>query len=271
MKIIGLDIGSITAKLVLFDGEKIAFRQSYNISERSEIVAKKAIEQALAVNSLARSDIDLVVATGYSRESDSYADLQKSTNICLYKGGIALFPEVRTIVEVGAEDATVISLDKTGRLIDYASNDKCAAGAGIFLEAMAEALGLSLDEIVEEAMKAESSVKITSTCTVFAEQEVLSHAFEDPPPSTAEIVAGIHESLVFRIAGLAMKVMTVPPILLCGGVALNKFFVKRFNEQLKTEVNVTEYPQLVAALGAAMIGKNEVLNRRERDYGRSRA
>ena len=110
--------------------------------------------------------------------------------------------------------------------------------------------------MIDQAMKAEKGVPIASTCTVFAEQEVLSTVFETDPPSRSEILAGVHDALASRVVGLAMNVGIKPPIILCGGVANNKAFVKSMNDQMDEVILVPEYPQFVAALGAALIASS---------------
>lgn len=257
----GIDIGSITTKLVMLDEKQVFYRNTSIISDRAEIVAEKSLDQALTDTFLKRDDIDFIVATGSELENNSFVDLQKNTCLCLFTGGMELFPRTRTIVEVGAENTTVIGLNKAGQIRDFAENDKCAAGGGVFLEAMAKALGLSLEEMAEEAMSVEKGVDICSTCTIFAEQEVLSYSFEAHPPPRAEIMAGLHESLASRVAGLAIKVRVVSPLLLCGGVAKNRAFVRSFRTKVKAELYLPETPQFVAALGAAIYGRKQILDK----------
>lgn len=265
MKVIGIDIGSIATKLVLLDGSEAVYRRSLILSERAEIVARKTIEEALRANSLSREAIDLVVATRAGVDTP-FADMQKGMHVCLAAGGRKLFPEIRTIVDVGAENTTVVTLDGQGRIKDFTGNDKCAAGGGVFLESIASAAGLSLEEMIAEAMKADKGMEIASTCTIFAEQEVLSYMFEDPPPPRAEILVGLHESLASRVVGLLGKVGVLSPVLLCGGLALNRAFVRSFKKLLKAEVYLTEEPQFVAALGAALLGRNYILDKKEAAY-----
>lgn len=266
MKFIGIDIGSIATKLVLLDGSEAIYRRSLILSERAEMVARKAIEEALKANSLSREAIDRIVATSRSGVDAPFADMQKGMYVCLAAGGRKLFPEIRTIVDVGAENTTVVTLDGQGRIKDFTGNDKCAAGGGVFLESIAKAMGLSLEEMIAEAMTADKGIEIASTCTIFAEQEVLSYTFEDPPPPRAEILAGLHESLASRVVGLSGKVGVLSPVLLCGGLAMNRAFVKSFKKLVKAEVYLTEEPQFVAALGAALLGRNYILDKKEAAY-----
>ena len=263
MKVIGIDIGSIATKLVLLDGLEVVYRSSLSLSERSEIVARKAIAAALKANSLTRESIDIIVTTGRTGVDTPFADMQKGMYVCLAAGGRKLIPEIRTIIDVGGENTTVVTLDAQGRIKDFTGNDKCAAGGGVFLESIAKAMGLSLEEMIADAMQAEKGIEIASTCTIFAEQEVLSYTFEDPPPPRAEILAGLHESLASRVVGLSGKVGVVAPVLLCGGLALNRAFARSFKNLIKVAVSVTEEPQFVPALGAALLGRNYLLDKKE--------
>ncbi|MBU3947086.1 MAG: hypothetical protein KJ826_02545 [Proteobacteria bacterium] len=269
MKIIGIDIGSIATKLVLLNDTGVVYRESLSISERSETVAAKIIEKALQANSLSRDSIDLIVGTSRSGGDAPFADMKKGLYMCLFKGALELFPDVKTIIDVGAENTTIVTLDKESQIKDFTVNDKCAAGGGVFLEAIAKAMGLSLDEMAAEAMKTEKTIDIASTCTIFAEQEILSYAFEDPPPPRSEILAGLHESLASRVVGLTGKVGVIPPVLLCGGVSLNPAFVRSFKKLINAEVYLTEAPQFVVALGAAVIGRNYILNSKESPHAGS--
>lgn len=265
MKIIGVDLGSISTKLIILDEEKVFFKQLFIMSEKAEIVGAKSIQQALAATSLNRDEIDLIVATGRSRHVSSFADLHKGIHMCLLRGAYEVFPNVRTIIDVGAENSVAISVNNKGQMKSFAGNDKCAAGGGVFLEAMAKVMDISLDEFISEAMKAEEGLNITSTCVIFAEQEALSYSFEHPPPPRAELLAGLHKSLAFRVSGLAMRAGLASPVFLCGGVSMNSAFVRFLKNQLSRDCYVPDDPQYVAALGAAIYGRREFLNNLRRE------
>ncbi len=269
MKAIGIDIGSIATKLILLSDEGVVYRDSLSMPEKSEVVATKAIEKALKTTSLSRDKIDIVVATSRSGGDVSFADIKKGLYMCLFKGGLELFPDVKTIIDVGAENTTIITLDKQSQIKDFTVNDKCAAGGGVFLESIAKAMGLSLEEMAAEAMKTEKTIDIASTCTIFAEQEILSYAFEDPPPPRSEILAGLHESLASRVVGLSGKVGVIPPVLLCGGVSLNPAFVRSFKKLINMQVYLTDAPQYVVALGAAVLGRSHVQTLKKKHYAGS--
>jgi predicted CoA-substrate-specific enzyme activase len=254
VKALGIDVGSLETKVVILENGQVMHRHLISMSAKGEVIAQTAIAEALAGCNLTKEDIDYSILTSHIRMEAGFVDSRKNFLVCLGRGSVSLVPDAKTIIDVGAENVSIVSLDKNGKIRDYARNDKCAAGSGVFLEAMAKMMGLTLEDMISQAMKAEKGAPIASTCTVFAEQEVLSTVFEADPPSRSEILAGVHDALASRVVGLAMNVGIKPPILLCGGVANNRAFVKSMNEQIDGGVLVPESPQFVAALGAALMG-----------------
>jgi len=254
MKTLGIDVGSMETKVVILDNGQVIHRHLTSMSAKGEVIAQTAIDEALAGCNLTKDDLDSSILTSHIRMEAGFVDGRKNYLVCLARGSVSLIPDVKTIIDVGAENVSVVSLDKKGKIRDYARNDKCAAGSGVFLEAIAKMMGLTLEDMIAQAMNAEKGVPIASTCTVFAEQEVLSTVFAADPPSRSEILAGVHDALASRVVGLAMNVGIKPPILLCGGVANNRAFVKSMNGQVDEKIWVPEYPQFVAALGAALTG-----------------
>jgi len=253
VKALGIDVGSLDTKVVILDDGEVMHRHLTSMSAKGEVIAQTAIAEALAGCNLTKDDLDSTILTSHIRMEAGFVDSRKNFLVCLARGSVSLVPDVKTIIDVGAENVSVVSLDKNGKIRDYARNDKCAAGSGVFLEAMAKMMGLTLKDMITQAMKAEKGVPIASTCTVFAEQEVLSTVFEADPPSRSEILAGVHDALASRVVGLAMNVGIKPPILLCGGVANNSAFVKSFRCQVEDEAVLPEFPQFVAALGAGLM------------------
>jgi len=255
LKSLGIDVGSLETKVVILDNGRVMHRHVTSMSAKGEVIAQKAIGEAIADCGLTKDDIDSSTLTSHIRMESGFVDKKKNFLVCLARGSVSLIPEAKTIIDVGAENVSVVSLDKNGKIRDYARNDKCAAGSGVFLEAMAKMMGLTMEDMITQAMKAEKAVPIASTCTVFAEQEVLSTVFEADPPSRSEILAGVHDALASRVVGLTMNVGVKPPILLCGGVANNRAFVKSINKQIEGDVLVPDFPQFVAALGAALMDR----------------
>ena len=174
---------------------------------------------------------------------------------CHSRGVHSLNPGIRLLIDVGGQDSKVIRIGKKGRPEDFELNDKCSAGTGRFLEVMARVLGITIDELGPLALQSDSPSSISSTCTVFAESEVIGHIGAGAKPD--DIAAGIHESMATKIVALAKRVKVVPPVCVTGGVALNPAFRHYLSKHLGTELWIPEEPQLTGALGAAVIALKE--------------
>jgi predicted CoA-substrate-specific enzyme activase len=256
MKAIGLDIGSLTTKVVVMDGDKIESSVIIPSGEEAESTARQAVEQALNGTGANLGD-GYIVSTGIGGKSISFAKQQKSITTCLARGISSLFPSARMLIDMGAESSTILKLNERGRLTDWLGHDKCAAGTGIFLQQMAKLMQMPLEQMAVLSLQAKSAAEITSTCAVFAESEVISHVHRDPPTPREDIVAGVYSSVVGRLMALAKRVGIEKDVAVSGGVALNAGLVKILEAELGLQVLVPEKPQLVAALGAARIaGEN---------------
>ncbi|MBS3947098.1 MAG: 2-hydroxyglutaryl-CoA dehydratase [Dethiobacter sp.] len=246
----GVDLGSITAKCVILrDGcEVLADR----VVKGSMVGggAQKAVEEALALAGVSQEEVAYVVATGYGRVIFAGANEEMSEIGCHGKGAFFQEPAARTVIDIGGQDAKVIRLGAGGRVLNFAMNEKCAAGTGRFLEVMAQALGYPVWELARLGSQATGKVAISSTCTVFAESEIISHLAADK--KVADIVAGIHESIARRIAGLAHRVGLEEKLLVTGGVAQNQGVVAALAERLDRELLVPRFAQVNGALGAAL-------------------
>ena len=200
---------------------------------------------------LTRGDIDALVATGYGRIAVEQADWRITEISCHARGARHLLPGVRTVIDLGGQDAKVISLDDDGRPLDFEMNDRCAAGTGRFFELMSVALNVTLPEFGDIALQAQSPAPISNTCTVFAESEVIGLLAEGR--SVAEIAAGLCESVARRVLQLANRLHVRGPGVFCGGVAYNRGVLAALRRVMGMEVVVPEQPQLVGALGAALL------------------
>ncbi|MFH1351233.1 MAG: acyl-CoA dehydratase activase [Pseudomonadota bacterium] len=255
MKVAGIDMGGMTTKLVILEDSSILYHGITVTADSSEMAAQRAIERGLHDVHLKMGELSYIIATGMTRKKVSVANEVKSSIICLAKGAIWLFPQARTVIDVGGEETLALNMDKAGRVTLFTSNDKCAAGSGFFLESLAKMLEMSTEDMAKEALKAEKAVNISGTCTIFAEQEILSHTFDVPPVPMPDIIAGLHESLAGRVIGLVKNLRILPEIVLCGGVARNPAFVRSLNKRVSTELLVPEDPQIVPALGAALLAE----------------
>ena len=208
-----------------------------------------------------REEMDFVLATGYGRNSlDGLADLQMSELSCHAKGATFLFPEVRTVIDIGGQDVKGIAVDIDGTVKNFAMNDKCAAGTGRFFEAMARAFEMDLDEFSRLSLKAKNTIPITAQCTVFAESEVISLVGEGK--AMDEIAAGIQMAVAKRCFVMAKKAGAVDSITLTGGCAKNDGLKAAIEKVLKLKVvELDTDPQLMGALGAAEYARQKGLAR----------
>jgi predicted CoA-substrate-specific enzyme activase len=183
------------------------------------------------------------------------ADTQITEISCHAMGVFKTLGNIRTVIDVGGQDAKVIRLDETGRVVSFGMNEKCAAGTGRFLEVMTRVLGCGIEELSELAAGAAGSAHISSVCTVFAESEVISQLASGA--KIADVAKGAHTSVAIRVAGMCNRVGVVKDVAMTGGVALNGDLVATLAEELSAPISVPPSPQTMGALGAAYFAKRE--------------
>ena len=240
----GIDIGSRTTELIVIEGYEIV--ESLQTDSGFDPMAQ-------AKSLLERVTYNKIMATGYGRHLFELSfDAPTVTEIKAYAvGAKRLLPEVKTILDIGGQDSKAITLNGDGRVIKFEMNDRCAAGTGKFLEIMAQTLGYSLEEFGVKALKADGDIKINSLCTVFAESEVTSLVAKGTP--LQEIALGLHHSIVRRAVGMIKRVSDEEPIMFAGGVAKNPCIHQLLEQSLNCKIIVPENPQMVGALGAALL------------------
>ena len=217
----------------------------------------RAIAQVLENAGMTREQMDFVLATGYGRNSlDGLADMQMSELSCHAKGAAFLFPNVRTVVDIGGQDVKVIEIEN-GMMKNFVMNDKCAAGTGRFLDVMARVLEVKVEELGDLGDKSTKEVGISSTCTVFAESEVISQLAMGT--NKCDIIHGIHKSVAGRVSGLCHRIGVRDDVVMTGGVAQNHGIVKALQEQLGHEIHTTPLTQYNGALGAALFAYQKAL------------
>ncbi|PIU65438.1 MAG: 2-hydroxyglutaryl-CoA dehydratase [Armatimonadetes bacterium CG07_land_8_20_14_0_80_40_9] len=253
----GIDLGSTMTKVVIIDkNEKICSRVVAPTGAEQESLAKKVMGEALKQANLSFEELSYIIATGYGRVNIPFADRQITELTCHTKGVTSLFPAVRIAIDIGGQDSKGLKI-KEGKLIDFAMNDKCAAGTGRFLEVTAQALGLKVEDLGSISLKSTNKIKISSTCTLFAQQEVISSISEGMP--LEDIIAGLHDALISRVVRMIKRLKLEPEIVFTGGVAKNVGVVKALKENLGMDVLVPKDPLLSGALGAALLGKELTL------------
>lgn len=251
MRTAGIDIGSITAKAAIVEdggilGTKIIFT-GYN----SEAAGVKVYEDLLSESGLNTSSIAKIVSTGYGRNSVKFADKTFTEIMAHAAGAYLLNPKIRTIIDIGGQDSKAIALDEKGKVRNFVMNDKCAAGTGRFLEVMARALEVNLDEFGAMSLQSNLPSKISSLCTVFAESEVISLIARGE--KRQDIIAGIHESIAARVSSMIARVGVAEPVMITGGVARNAGVVDALERKLGVKIAVSSYAQVNGAIGAAIL------------------
>lgn len=247
----GIDIGSITAKAALIKDDQLIKTHIIKTGYDIQTAGQRVFNELLAKANISKDEVKAIIATGYGRNSVDFADKALTEIICHGAGAYFLNPKIRGIIDVGGQDSKAILLDNTGQVSNFSMNDKCAAGTGRFIEVMANALELELDQLGEFSLKADTPSKISSLCTVFAESEVISMIAKQE--KRENIIAGIHESAAARIATLATKINIKEPVMMTGGVAKNKGMVKALEDRLKCKIIVSESAQENGAIGAAVL------------------
>jgi len=249
----GVDIGSITAEALLYDTDKGVV--GYTIMQTgadSRKTAEMALEQVLSYPGKSLSDVSYIISTGCGRKRAAFAKESITEITCIAKGVNHLFPEARTIIDIGGQDTKVIRVDDRGRVIEFEMNDKCAAGTGRFIEVMAKALNVELDKIGEISLQHKKEVTISSICTVFAESEVVSLVSEGE--ELEDILYGIHKAIADRTMGLINRLGGVESeVIMAGGVAKNVGVVKALEKVMGCPIKIYSEPQIVGALGAAIL------------------
>lgn len=252
----GIDVGSLSADAVLIDssGNTASFSILPTGSD-SRAAGRKALTTALKDAGLEEADLGGIVSTGYSRERVQEASSSKTEITCHARGAAHVFPDTGLVIDIGGQDSKTIRLGIKGKVLDFAMNDKCAAGTGRFLEVMANALGVEIGNMAGLAENHEEEVSISSTCTVFAESEVVSLISVGTSP--ADIAFAICRAVAHRTAGLASRVGLIGPVVMTGGVAKNKAVVAALSEKINLPILVPHEPQIIGALGAALFALDE--------------
>ncbi|MFH1138838.1 MAG: acyl-CoA dehydratase activase [Pseudomonadota bacterium] len=247
----GVDIGAKTIKIVILQDGRIVAQgiapAGYEVKESLE----KAWAEVEASSGLKVKDIQNIIATGAGRKDAVFARDNVTEVRAAAVGANALDPSVRTVIDVGAEEGRAIKIDHTGRVLDVAINEKCAAGAGAFTEAMARALEVPLVEMGALSLQSTNKVAMNAQCAVFAESELVTLIHAQTPKS--DMARAIHDAIADRIASMVRRVGLEEKVMLIGGVAKNIGFVASLNRELETEIIIPADPEFIGAFGAAVI------------------
>ncbi|HEY8810917.1 MAG TPA: acyl-CoA dehydratase activase [Candidatus Dormibacteraeota bacterium] len=255
----GVDVGSTQTKAVVMDSRRRVLGRS--LIDTGGIVtaaAENAFQLAVADAGVERSEVAYVVGTGYGRYKVTFGDTQVTEISCHARGGQYLFPKTRTVLDIGGQDTKAIKIGPEGQVLDFCMNDKCAAGTGRFLGAAAMALDIPLGELGPLALMAKNPVKITTTCTVFAETEIINWLARGK--KVEDVLMGVHQAIATRSISLLRRVGVEDEVTFTGGVTRNNAMVKILEEMLETHLNVSEEAHYMGAIGASLFALEKALS-----------
>jgi len=248
---VGMDLGTQRVQVVILkDGCIVARACAFSGFDPTK-AAEQAVEETLKQANLKLLDINHFAATGSAIDMAPYSYSKVSMMSADAKAGVFLVPQARTIIDIGAEEARAVKCDEKGIMVDFVVNERCAAGAGAFIEAMARALEVNIEDMGPLALKAERASPINASCVIFGESDVVSliHRQESKP----EIARAVYDAMADRVSSMIHRLGINPEVVLVGGVAKDPGFVASLNRKLGLTVVIPEYPEYVGALGAALI------------------
>lgn len=254
---VGVDVGSTQTKAIAVDEQgRIAGRAIIDTGANVVTAAEKSFLAALEQGGINEIEVGYVVGTGYGRYKVTFGHTQVTEISCHARGAVHMFPGTRTVLDMGGQDTKAIRVRPNGEVVDFCMNDKCAAGTGRFLQAAAFALDIPLAELGPTAMRAEKAVAISTTCTVFAESEVLSWLGRGK--KIEDILLGVHRSIATRSIGLLRRVGIEEQVTFTGGVTRNQGMVQVLDDMLGIQMKVGEDSHFMGALGAALFALDRI-------------
>lgn len=258
----GVDVGSTQTKAIIINEEKqIVARALIDTGANVTAAAHKSFEIALKQADISEQEVDYVIGTGYGRYKVTFGDKQVTEISCHGRGAVHMFPGTKTVIDMGGQDSKAIRVSSNGEILDFCMNDKCAAGTGRFLGAASSALDIPLDELGPTSLRAEKAVRISTTCTVFAESEILSWLGKGK--KVEDILWGVHQSIATRSVGLLKRVGIEDEITFTGGVAKNTGMVKALEDSMGKGLNVGDDSHYMGALGAALFALDHIFAKRK--------
>lgn len=247
----GIDVGSTQTKgIILNDKFEIIARALTDTGAYVTRAAERCFVEALQKSGVKREDVAYVVGTGYGRYKVTFGDAQITEISCHARGASYLFPNTRTVIDMGGQDAKGIKIGIDGDVKDFVMNDKCAAGTGRFLGSAADALGMRLDDIGDISLKAKNPVRLTTVCTVFVESDIMSYLAQRK--TIEDILGGVHKAIATRTMSLVRRVGVEPEVTFTGGVSRNVGMVRALEAVLGAPLNVSGEGHFMGALGAAL-------------------
>lgn len=254
----GVDVGAQSVKIVILGDGKVTYARVVATEEEGGTASERLMVEALNNLDLSREELSFVISTGIGSNTVTFANKQRSEQLCHAYGAYWLFDSARTVLDIGGGGMRAMKLNADGKVVDFAVNSKCAAGTGAFLEAMIKIIQMPIEEMGAMAAGAKRKAKISSYCAVFAESEVISNIHKGVPKE--DIVGGIHEAVVDRSVEVLNRVGISQDVVITGGVAKNIGVIKGLESRIGMKVKVPPDPQIVGALGAALIAQRTLLS-----------
>ena len=256
MIVAGCDVGSLTAKAVIMDDGKMLGSAVILSKTAPEVSARVVMDRALVSMGGSMKDIRRCVGTGYGRKHIPFVDSVESEIVCHARGALWQVPSARTVIDIGGQDAKAIKIDESGAVQRFIYNDKCASGTGRFLEIIADALEVRLEDLGDISSKGTKKITLSNQCVVFAETEIISLVNEGA--EIPDIVRALHSAVANRAAALAKSIVVESDVVMTGGVAKNLGMFSALKAALGVDLKKTENPQINGAIGAALIAAESV-------------
>jgi predicted CoA-substrate-specific enzyme activase len=249
----GIDVGGKNVHVIIIKDGRVVARGLAPARIKKEQAAVNVFNDAIKNAGIKREDVEYVVATGSARKRMSFTDSNVPDAIADSCGVLKLIPSARTIVDIGAEESLAIKVSGEGKVLGFVVNDKCASGTGTFVDAMARALEVSVEEMAQISLRSTTSIQLNAQCAVFGESEVVSLIHSKTPKS--DIARAVHDAIAGRISSLIRIVGIEKDVVMIGGVANNRGVVDSLGRDLGIEVIVPDSPDYMGALGAALIAE----------------
>lgn len=248
----GIDIGAKTTKAIVLDeNRKVCGQSSIRTRPDFPAIAKEALDAALQQAKRKQNELSYIATTGFGRYNVPFRDIQITDITCVAFGAVFLFPKTHTVLDIGAQSTRAIRVSNAGKVMEFRTNDKCAAGAGGFIERAAKYLEVEMDDVGRLSLDAAKPQTISSVCAVLAESEIINHVSSGE--TVENILRGVHNSLASRALALMKRAGLDDEVTFVGGVARQEGMVKALEQTLKRKVNVSKEPDMVGALGAALL------------------